>query len=218
MIAELLHLLLPYETYSYYLIFLILLICGLGVPIPEDITLAVGGILVSYDITHFGRTVLVGMAGVLTGDIITYLAGRYFGTSLLKSKIVSKILRRRSLARARIASRKYGSYLIFFARFMPGLRTPVYFSMGAFKKSFIKFILIDGLAALISVPVWIYIGMVFGQNIPLLEEHVKHMKEGIYITLGVIIILIIALHIISKKFGIFIFKKQDKIAEKLSKH
>jgi len=100
---------------------------------------------------------------------------------------------------------------------MPGLRTPVYFSMGVFKKSFLKFILIDGLAALISVPVWIYIGMVFGRNIPVLEKHVKHMQEGIYITLGIIIILFVLFHFISKKLGLFIYKKQDKIAEKLNK-
>ncbi len=217
MLTELFQLLLPYETYSYYLVFLILLACGLGVPIPEDITLAASGILISYEVTHFGRTLLVGMAGVLTGDVIAYVAGRYFGTSLLKSKIVSKILRRRSLARARIASRRYGSYLIFFARFMPGLRTPVYFSMGTFKKSFIKFILIDGFAALISVPVWIYIGMVFGRNIPVLEKHIAYMKEGIYISLGVIVVLIVIFHFVSKKLGIFLYKKQDKIAKKLIK-
>lgn len=218
MLSKLFALILPYETYSYLVVYLILLACGLGVPIPEDITLTVSGILISYNVTNFTTTFLIGMSGVLTGDIIAYIAGRFWGKSLLKSKIVSKIIRRRSLARARIASKKYGSYLIFFARFMPGLRTPVYFSMGVFKKSFIKFVLIDGLAAIISVPLWIYIGMIFGRNIPVLEKQVKHMQEGIYITLGVIIVLFILFHIISKKFGIFLYKKQDKIAEKLIKH
>lgn len=218
MLSKLFTLILPYETYSYFIVYLVLLACGLGIPIPEDITLTVSGILISYDVTNFAMTFFVGMVGVLTGDIIAYIAGRFWGTSLLKSKVVSKILRRRSLARARIASRKFGNYLIFFARFMPGLRTPVYFSMGVFKKSFLKFVLIDGLAALISVPVWIYIGMVFGRNIPVLEKHVKHMQEGIYITLGIIIILLVLFHFISKKLGLFIYKKQDKIAKKLIRH
>lgn len=218
MLSKLFALILPYETYSYFIIYLVLIACGLGIPIPEDITLTVSGILISYDITNFAITFLVGMVGVLTGDIIAYVAGRFWGKSLLKSRIISKILRRRSLARARIASRKFGNYLIFFARFMPGLRTPVYFSMGVFKKPFIKFVLIDGLAALISVPVWIYIGMVFGRNIPVLEKYVKHMQEGIYMTLGVIIVLLILFHYISKKLGLFIYKKQDKIAKKLIKH
>ena len=218
MLSRLFTLILPYEGYSYLVVFLILLACGLGVPIPEDITLTVSGILVSYKVTNIWKTIIIGMTGVLLGDCIAYVAGRYWGKRLLKSKIISKILKRRSLARAKIASNKYGNYMIFFARFMPGLRTPIYFSMGVFRKSFMKFLLIDGFAALISVPVWILVGYFFGSNIPLLEEYIKQMKEGIYIALGVLVILIIAFHIIAKRLGLFLYKKRDKLAEKLIRH
>ncbi|HBM14978.1 MAG TPA: hypothetical protein DD381_01290 [Lentisphaeria bacterium] len=218
MLSSLFQLILPYESYSYLVVFLVLLACGLGLPIPEDITLTVSGILVSYHVTSIWKTILVGMSGVLVGDCIAYVAGRYWGKSLLKTKIISKILRRRNLARAKIVSRKYGSYMIFFARFMPGLRTPIYFSMGVFRKSFIKFFLIDSFAAFISVPVWILVGYFFGSNIPVLEEYMKQMKEGIYIALGVLVVLIIAFHMISKKLGLFLYKKRDKIAKKLIKN
>ncbi|MCP4177025.1 MAG: DedA family protein [bacterium] len=198
MITQLFEILLPYKSYSYFLIIVLLLACGLGLPIPEDITLVVGGLFASYNVTNFWLTVLVAMIGVLGGDSIIFMLGKFLGSKVLKSKFLSRIVKPRSLAKVKLASAKYGNYLLFFARFMPGFRAPVYFSMGMFKKSFLSFILIDGFAAVISVPLWVYVGMLFGNNIPVLEHHIKHMQMGIYIVLAVVIVGIIIVHLLKK--------------------
>ncbi len=207
MLTKLFQLLLPYEAQSYYIIFAILIACGLGVPIPEDITIAAGGILVSYEVTNFWKTTVVCMAGVLAGDIFVFMMGRYFGSKILKSKFLSRMVKARRIALVKLASRKYGNYLIFFARFMPGVRTPVYFSMGSFRKPFYIFFIIDGLAALISVPVWVYIGMVFGQNLPLLEHYIKNMRVGIYLVVAALLVIVIVFHLMSKKITSFLLKR-----------
>ena len=207
MITNFINLLLPYQEYSYPIILIILLACGLGLPVPEDITLVVGGILAAYKITNFWYTVIICMVGVLAGDTIVYLLGRYLGNRILKTRFLSRIIKVRHLAMVRLASYKYGNYLIFFARFMPGVRTPIYFSMGMFKKPFHTFFTIDGIASLISVPVWVYVGMLFGNNLPALERHIKQMEHGILILVGALIVLIIIIHFVKKKFISFIFKK-----------
>ena len=207
MITNFINLLLPYQEYSYPIILIILLACGLGLPVPEDITLVVGGILAAYKITNFWYTVIICLIGVLAGDTIVYLLGRFLGSKILKSKFLSKMIKVRHLAMVRLASFKYGNYLIFFARFMPGVRTPVYFSMGIFKKPFHIFFTIDGIASLISVPVWVYVGMLFGDNIPTLEHHVKQMEHGIYILLGAVVIIIILIQLLKKKITAYLFKK-----------
>ena len=207
MITKLFQLLLPYEAHSYYIIFAILIACGLGIPIPEDITIAVGGILVSCEVTSFWKTMVVCMAGVLAGDIFVFIMGRYFGSKILKSKLLSRMVKARRIALVKLASKKYGNYLIFFARFMPGLRTPVYFSMGSFRKPFYIFFIIDGLAALISVPVWVYIGMVFGQNLPLLEYYIKNVRIGIYLLAAALLVIIIVFHLMSKKITALLLKR-----------
>jgi membrane protein DedA with SNARE-associated domain len=106
-----------------------------------------------------------------------------------------------------LASNKYGNYLIFFARFIPGARTAVYFSLGTFKKPFYLFLLIDGTAALISVPLWIYVGNLFGQNIPALEHYIKHMRVSIYIFVAAVILLIVLFHVLNKRILALFFKK-----------
>jgi len=207
MITQFVNAVLPYKHYSYLIMLLILIGCGMGLPIPEDIILVVSGIFAAYKITNFWNTVIVCLIGVIGGDTVVFSLGRFFGSKILKSKFLSKIIKTRNIAMVRLASHKYGNYLIFLARFMPGVRTPVFFSMGMFKKSFLVFITIDGIAALISVPIWIYCGMFFGDNIPALEHHIKQMETGMYIIIAAVIVIIIGFHLLKKKFIKYIFKK-----------
>jgi membrane protein DedA with SNARE-associated domain len=47
--------------------------------------------------------------------------------------------------------------ICFTSRFAPGLRAPVYITSGVLRVPFTVFIGMDGLAALISVPVWVFL-------------------------------------------------------------
>jgi membrane protein DedA with SNARE-associated domain len=209
MINSFLNFLEPFSPYSYTVIFLVLIICGLGVPIPEDITLVVGGIAAYYKITNYWMTVLVAIVGVICGDGIIFTLGYFFGAKLLKTRWFSKVVKPRRVALARLSFSKYGNYLIFFARFMPGLRTPIYFSIGMFKRPFYIFFLVDGFASIISVPVWVYVGMFFAKNIPLLEHYVHRMEHGILIFIGLAVVLVILFHYFKKKFVSYFFKKDE---------
>jgi membrane protein DedA with SNARE-associated domain len=199
MILQFMDFIAPFESHSYITIFVILLACGFGLPVPEDVTLIIGGILSAYKVTNFGYTVVVCLLGVLCGDCIIFLLGKFLGKKILKSKILSKMIRARYIALIRLKSAKYGNYLMFFARFTPGVRTPAFFAMGMFRSSFWKFVLIDGFAALISVPLWVYVGMLFGDNIPKLEHHLKKMEVGFYVIIVLLILFIVVFHYLKKR-------------------
>ncbi len=210
MLQSLFSFLLGYGPYSYHIVFGILLICGLGVPIPEDITLVVSGVLVSYDVVKFWPILFICLAGVLVGDSTIFLIGRFLGKKTLSSVWFSKILHVRHTDKAKRFVKKYGNKAVFAARFMPGFRAPIYFSLGFLHKSYFKFLFIDALAAIISVPVWIYVGMFFGSNIPLLDEKVKSFKMGIFIIIALIILLIILAAIFKKKIATIVDKTTIK--------
>lgn len=54
---------------------------------------------------------------------------------------------------------RYSNWVLFVARFLPGLRSPIFLTAGMTRRiPFWRFLLLDGLAALISVPVWVYLG------------------------------------------------------------
>ena len=64
---------------AYLSIFAVLVACGLGVPLPEDISLILGGFLVYKGVAHLWGMVAVGFVGILVGDSLIYLAGRRVG-------------------------------------------------------------------------------------------------------------------------------------------
>jgi membrane protein DedA with SNARE-associated domain len=51
---------------------------------------------------------------------------------------------------------EHGNWAIFTCRFLPGLRIPGYFLAGTMKMSYARFLLLDGLGVLISVPTSIW--------------------------------------------------------------
>lgn len=152
--------LLPIFTqYGYWAVFLMLLICGFGVPIPEDITLVTGGVIAGMGFADVNTMVAVGLAGVLIGDGIMFGLGRWQGPKITKSRFFSKILTPERFEQAQDKFQKYGKWVMFIARFLPGLRTPVFFGAGMSKRvPFFVWLFMDGFAALISVPAWVFLG------------------------------------------------------------
>ncbi len=64
-----------YSTFGYLAVFGMLLLCGLGVPIPEDISIIAGGVISGLGYTNVHIMCLVSFFGVLAGDIIVYSLG-----------------------------------------------------------------------------------------------------------------------------------------------
>jgi membrane protein DedA with SNARE-associated domain len=179
--------LLPIFThYGYIAVFVMLLICGFGVPVPEDVTLVTGGVIAGLGYANPHVMFAVGMAGVIIGDGIMFSLGRGYGDRIVQAPLFRRVLTPQRFEQAQIAFEKYGRWVMFVARFLPGLRTPVFFTAGMTRKvSFLTWFVMDGFAALISVPVWIYLGYFGAQNREWLFATLKKFQFGIFFLLGV---------------------------------
>lgn len=138
--------------------FLVLLLCGLGLPIPEDVVLITAGVLGQIEGRSWIEISALMYAGVLAGDSATFLAGRHLGGWVLTSKWFQRIFPPTKQAKVVDFFEKNGSMGLFIGRFLPGLRAPIFFTAGSMKVRFVKFLFFDGLAALISVPVFVWLG------------------------------------------------------------
>lgn len=188
LLINLLNFIQPYGTWSYVVIFGVLLACGFGLPIPEDITLVVGGILASREIIDLEACIALCMAGVLVGDGIVFTLGRTMGGRIKATRFGKWMLPAKRDEAVKRYIDKYGDKIIFMARFMPGFRTPLFFMTGSYKVPFWKFFALDGFAALISVPVWVWVGYWFGSNLELLEKMIRRFQYGIYSSLALILV------------------------------
>ncbi|EQD03510.1 TPA: DedA family protein [Neisseria meningitidis] len=175
-----------FVEYGYAAVFFVLVICGFGVPIPEDLTLVTGGVISGMGYTNPHIMFVVGMLGVLVGDGIMFAAGRIWGQKILRFKPIARIMTPKRYEQVQEKFDKYGNWVLFVARFLPGLRTAVFVTAGISRKvSYLRFIIMDGLAALISVPIWIYLGEYGAHNIDWLMAKMHSLQSGIFVILGI---------------------------------
>lgn len=172
------------ESFTYIGLLALLFLCGLGVPIPEDITLVIAGYLIYQGFTHYLQTVLIGIAGVMVGDMTLYSIGNRWGAGIVNHHRFNWIFTEKRMARAQRYLRKYGKRTIFIARFLSGVRGGVHLTAGALKMSAFDFFIMDFLAALLSVPIFVYIGYYFGEHI---DKAVSFISRSSHIFLALVI-------------------------------
>ncbi len=189
---------------GYLAVFGLLLAAGFGFPLPEDVPLIAGGVLAwlaSPLETVTLRTMLadrgfqvmvaVGMSGILVGDSVIYLAGRRLGRRVAEVWPFRKMITPEKLERVERLLRQRGKVVVMVARFLPGLRAPTYFTVGHSRVPFWEFLLFDGLAALLSAPLWVALGFWFGDDI---ERAARAGSEfGSWILGGVILVVVVLL-------------------------
>ncbi|MBX7114421.1 MAG: DedA family protein [Myxococcaceae bacterium] len=177
--------------FSYVVVFGILLACGLGVPLPEDVSLILGGFLVYEGRAQLIPMMATGLLGILAGDSMIFFAGRRIGGKVGRSPsgFFSKVVTSEKLARVEGLFRKHGEKIVMIARFMPGVRAVTYFTAGSVKMKYSHFIFFDGIAALLSAPVFVFLGYHFGDNLHALISHIKQGQKGVFIGLGALIVV-----------------------------
>ncbi len=182
-----------FTDYGYWAVLFVLIICGFGVPIPEDITLVSGGIIAGLypEDVNVHYMLVVSMLGVLAGDSTMYWLGRIYGIKILRFRPLRKLLSSKRLKMVREKFDQYGNRVLFIARFLPGLRAPIYMVSGITNQvSYTRFVLLDFCAAIISVPIWVYLGYQGANNRDWLTQQIKTGQHSIYIIIATVILYV----------------------------
>lgn len=167
----------PLMVYS--IIVVIMFLSSLGLPLPEEITIISVGILAHishhpnlYPPPEVGLTgidmytaAMVCFLAVFVSDFVIYGLGRTGGRSLVESRYFSRLISSERLSRVERWTQKYGYWAVGVFRFTPGLRFPGHFACGVLRFSPWKFALIDGGAALLTVPTQIILMAIYGNEI-----------------------------------------------------
>ncbi len=169
----------------------ILLLCGLGLPIPEDISLISAGYLAHLGTVELHSMFLVCFAAVLGGDALAFTMGRLFGTKILASRFGHRYFNPRRQRRVRAYFRTYGSKVVFVARFLPGLRFSIFLSAGLLRVRAYVFVVYDSLAALLSVPLLVYSAWFFGDRIDQVIKWAKRSEYGIVALVGLVALYVV---------------------------
>jgi membrane protein DedA with SNARE-associated domain len=180
-----------FEHFTYLGIFTVLLLCGMGIPIPEDIVLITSGYLVYTGYIRLSYTILVCLVGVVLGDFVIYLIGKRWGEQIISHHRFSRVLTKERVHKAREYFAKYGTKAVFIARHLSGLRFPIYFTAGMVRMPPVKFVLVDLAAAFITVPLLISLSYYLGDHIDRFIHVVKQTEHALFAIMMIVVLLFI---------------------------
>lgn len=189
-----------YDPFTVYAALIGLMFASsLGLPVPEEVTLISVGLVAYvarnphlYPPPELGMSpinpitlAIVAFIAVFFSDILIYCLGRFFGRKALRLRFVRRLVNPRVLKKIEKWNHKYGAFAAGIFRFTPGLRFPGHLMCGVLRLNFFKFISVDGLAALISVPSQVLLLAFYGEEILSTLKQVKVSILGLLL-LGLI--------------------------------
>jgi membrane-associated protein len=157
----------------YASLFILLLLCGLGFPMAEELVLLAGGVWWRSGHLHPVLMLLVNFLGVLIGDVFLFGLGRGVSNRISRSPRFTHWFAQK-LERGRPFFARYGNTTVFLARFIPGLRAPTFLIAGTMQMSLWRFVAIDTLASLIFVPALGIVGYVFTDQVYMIDTWFQH--------------------------------------------
>lgn len=172
------------QHFTYAGLLVVLVLCGMGLPIPEDLALLAGGFLAHRGVVKYPVTLVVALLGVVAGDNLLFFLGRRFGTGLVKYLRIGRPGSQRQIEWLTNFMQRYGHRAILYARFVAGLRALVYLTAGSFGVSPLRFFLYDLAGAAISVPIVVTLGYVFGGQIEVVLKYIGGVEKVVWLVVG----------------------------------
>jgi membrane protein DedA with SNARE-associated domain len=166
----------------------VLIVSGLGLPIPEDIPLLVGGMLCGRGYANIFVMLPLTFFAVIISDLMVFTIGRVYGHHVPRLPIVRRYLTPARLARAEQAFHHHGGKTLFIARFLPGARSAIFFTAGTFKIPAWKMLAFDGSAALLSVPTLVLVGYFGAAYFEQVVEFVERTQIGLGILAALVVV------------------------------
>lgn len=181
---------------AYALLFALLFSCGIGAPMNEDILLLAAAALTLKGVMAPVPLMVVAWFGLVLGDALVFHWGHRFGARLLRHRYFARVVPEARLASLQDTMRRYGPGYIFVVRFMPGIRTPLFFAAGSLKMPYRHLFVYDGLAALVELPLLVYgVRYVGGRW----EEILALMQRFQGVLLPVFIVLVVGVWLLARR-------------------
>jgi membrane protein DedA with SNARE-associated domain len=165
---------------AYAGIVVLLVLTGAGLPIPEELPVFAAGVLSRHGTLHWGLAYAACLLGALGGDCVMYGIGRYFGRSYLRQRHwFAPFLTPEREAVIEDNIKRHGLKVCFVARFLVGLRSPVFLAAGILRVPFRRFILTDLFCATVVVTFFFSLGYIFANQIRDWLDRIRHAEYTI---------------------------------------
>ncbi len=150
---------------GYFGIALILILGGLGLPIPEEAPIILAAILSRNGQMWAPAALATCLVGVLIGDLVVYFLGYVYGEKVISLPLTRRLITRQREAQIKGYFHRHGFKILVSGRFVPGFRTAAYLTAGILKLPTLKLLATDVVAASLSTLFMFGLGFAFADQI-----------------------------------------------------
>ncbi len=173
--------------FGYLGIIVFLVLTGCGMPIPEEVAVIFAGVVSSQGHLEPKLAVAACLFGALLGDSVMYAIGYHFGHSLMaKHPKLGKFVGAEREADFEQSILRHGFKVMLLARFMVGVRGPVYLAAGVVRMPFRRFLLWDLVCASLVVGTFFSLSYFYGKQISDLVRNAELTLTLVVCALGTI--------------------------------
>jgi membrane-associated protein len=171
--------------WGYFAIIFVVFLGNVGLPVPEEMILSLAGYLSWRGELWLPIVLAVGFMSAISGDNLGYWLGRRYGYAAINRYGRRLLLTPRRLKSARGFVARYGSVVVFLARFVPGLRFLAGPTAGAMGLRFPSFFISNVLGASLYVPIEVGVGYAIGygagNSIERLRSVIGHVEHVVLV-------------------------------------
>jgi membrane protein DedA with SNARE-associated domain len=186
--------------FGYAGIMLVLILGGLGLPVPEEAPLILAAVLSRKGTMAWPIAFASCLIGVLVGDFVVYFLGFFYGEKVLSLPLTRKFLTKARETQIKGYFHRHGIKILILGRFAVGFRTAAYLTAGILKLPMLRLFLTDLCAATFSTTLMFGLGYVFARQI---EDGVKEAQQWVTIAIavGVVAWLLLRFYRARKRIG-----------------
>lgn len=168
-----------YGNISYFGIVAVLLLSGLGLPVPEELPVVIAGAASAYGQLNPWLALLACIVGALAGDCLLYFLGYHFGHGALKDhRFFTRFLKPEREKRVEQMILQHGLKVLVLARFMVGIRSAAFLAAGILRLPFRRFIVVDAICATIVIGISFSLSFFFAPRIHELLKWIRGFGLG----------------------------------------
>ena len=167
-------------------------------PSPSDLVVVIGGSLISTGTIHFFPTLILTTAGGVLGFMTLYLFGSQLDKKIIRAGKI-KFISIEALDKVESWFIKYGFGIILANRFLPGTRSVISFFAGLSELDAKKTVILSTISALVWNAIIIYAGILFGNNIPMVDKYLSAYSNIVLIITAAVVVILILKYFLSKR-------------------
>src|SRR5207302_4281239 len=181
--------------HGYLLVFVTVLAESLGLPVPAALALVAGGAAAASGVLSLSRLVVLAVLGMIIGDSLLFVLGRYMGCALLGLLCKVSVNPETCILRSAESFYKRGKKTLLIAKFIPGINTMAPPLAGSMRMPYEQFFWLDLGGASLYALAYCSFGYVFRDFVAVIMRGVHAAGRAVEIVVLIALLTYVAYRI-----------------------